>query len=152
VIAVDTAASAAFALQVGGDSSGFEAYAIPIVEATSIARQIESGTSTSMVHIGTTGFLGVQVKANAPAFGGSISGVATGATVAGVITGSPAQVAGLGAADVITSVDGHTVASANTLTELLEPYRPGNKVAIGWTTSLGQTQTASVRLSSGPPA
>ena len=71
--------------------------------------------------------------------------------MAGVITSSPAQVAGLGVGDVITSVDGRTVASANTLTELLEPNRPGNKVTIGWTTSLGQMQTASVQLSSVPP-
>jgi S1-C subfamily serine protease len=152
VVAVDTATSAGFSLQADGEPSGFEAYAIPINEATSIARQIETGTSTSTVHLGTTGFLGVQVEANAPVFGSSISGVTPGATVAGVITGSPAQVAGLGAGDVITSVGSHTVASANTLTELLEPYRPGDKVMIGWTTSVGQTQTASVQLSSGPPA
>lgn len=71
--------------------------------------------------------------------------------MAGVITGSPAQVGGLGAGDVITSVDGQTVVSANALTELLEPHHPGDKVSIGWTNSLGQIQSASVQLSSGPP-
>jgi S1-C subfamily serine protease len=147
VIAVDTAASAGFSFQAGGESSGFQGYAIPINGATSIAKEIESGTSTSTVHIGTTGFLGVQVEASTQVFGGSTSGAA----VAGVITGSPAQVAGLGAGDVITSVNGHTVASADALTELLEPYHPGDRVTIGWTNSLGQTQTASVQLSSGPP-
>jgi S1-C subfamily serine protease len=147
VIAVDTAASAGFSFQSGGESSGFQGYAIPINEATSIAREIESGTSSSTVHIGTTVFLGVEIEANAQADGGSISGAA----VAGVITSSPAQAAGLAAGDVITSVGRHTVASADALTELLEPYHPGDRVSIDWTTSLGQTQTASVQLSSGPP-
>jgi S1-C subfamily serine protease len=147
VIAVDTAASAGFSFQAGGESSGFQGYAIPVNEATSIAKEIESGTSTSTVHIGTTGILGVEIESNAHVLGGSISGAA----VAGVIPDSPAQGAGLGAGDVITSVDGHTVASAHALTELIEPLRPGDRVTIGWTNSLGQPQTASVQLSSGPP-
>jgi S1-C subfamily serine protease len=151
VIAVDTAASAGFSFQAGGESPGFQGYAIPINEATAIAKEIESGTSTSTVHIGATVFLGVQIESNTPAFGVSNPGVVPGAAVAGVITGSPAQGAGLGAGDVITSVDGHTVASADTLTELLEPDHPGDKVTIGWTTSLGQAQTATVQLTSGPP-
>ena len=71
--------------------------------------------------------------------------------MAGVITGSPAQGAGLTAGDVIISVNGQTVASADALTELLEPFHPGDTVTIGWTNSLGQTETASVQLSSGPP-
>lgn len=147
VIAVDTAASAGFSFQAGGESSGFQGYAIPINEATSIAKEIESGTSSSTVHIGTTVFLGVEVDANAQADGGSTSG----AQVAGVISNSPAQGAGLDVGDVITSVDGQPVASANALTELLERYRPSNRVTIGWTNSLGQTQTANMQLSSGPP-
>jgi S1-C subfamily serine protease len=147
VIAVDTAASAGVSFQSGGESSGFQSYAIPINEATSIAKGIESGTSSSTVHIGTTVFLGVEIEANAQADGGSTSGAA----VAGVITSSPALAAGLAAGDVITSVGGHTVASAGALTELLEPYHPGDRVTIGWTTSLGQTQSASVQVSSGPP-
>jgi S1-C subfamily serine protease len=147
VIAMDTAASAGFSFQSGGESSGFQAYAIPINEATSIAKEIESGTSSSMVHIGITGFLGVEIESNPQADGGSTSG----AQVAGVISNSPAQGAGLGVGDVITSVDGQPVASANALTGLLEPDHPGNRVTIGWTNSLGQTQTQSLQLSSGPP-
>jgi S1-C subfamily serine protease len=147
VIAMDTAASAGFSFQSGGESSGFQAYAIPINEATSIAKEFESGTSSSMVHIGITGFLGVEIESNPQADGGSTSG----AQVAGVISNSPAQGAGLGVGDVITSVDGQPVASANALTGLLEPDHPGNRVTIGWTNSLGQTQTQSLQLSSGPP-
>jgi S1-C subfamily serine protease len=147
VIAIDTAASAGLSLQSGGESAGKRGYAIPINEATSIAKEIESGTSSSTVHIGSTGYLGVEIESNAQADGGSISR----ALVAGVITGSPAQVAGLAVGDVITSVNGQTVASADTLTELLEPFHPGDKVTIGWTNLFGQTETASVQPSSGPP-
>ena len=147
VIAIDTAASAGLSFQSGGESAGNRGYAIPINEATTIAKEIESGTSSSTVHIGTVGFLGVQVDSNAQVDGNSISGPA----VAGVITGSPAQGAGLAVGDVITSVSGQTVSSADALTELLEPFHPGDKVTIGWTNPLGQTEIASVQLSSGPP-
>jgi len=53
---------------------------------------------------------------------------------------------------VINSVEGRTVVSAGALTQLLVPYRPADEVSIGWTTSLGQTQSAHVHLTSGPPA
>jgi S1-C subfamily serine protease len=147
VIAIDTAGSAGLSFQSGGESAGNRGYAIPINEATSVAKEIESGSSSSTVHIGSTGFLGVQIDSNAQAAGGSIPG----AEVAGVITGSRAQVAGLAVGDVITSVNGQTVPSADALTKLLEPLHPGDKVTIGWTNSLGQTESASVQPSSGPP-
>lgn len=147
VIAVDTAASAGFSFQSGGESPGFQGYAIPINEATTIAKEIDNGTSSSTVHSGTTAFLGVEIESNAQVAGGSISGAA----VAGAIPNSPAQIAGLAAGDVITSVDGQPVASSNALTGLLEPFHPGNRVTIDWTNALGKVQTASVQLSSGPP-
>ena len=147
VIAIDTAGSAGVSVQSGGESAGIRGYAIPINEATSIAKEIESGPSSSTVHIGSTGVLGVEIKTNARAVGGSISGAA----VAGVLTGSPAQVAGLAAGDVINSVNGHTVASADSLPGLLGPFHPADTVTVGWTTSLGQMKTAIVQLSSGPP-
>ena len=147
VIAIDAAGSAGVSLQSGGESAGNRGYAIPINQATSIAKEIESGVSSSTVHIGRTGFVGIQIESNPQADGGPISG----ALVAGVITRSPAQVAGLSVGDAITSVNGQTVASGNTLNGLLEPFHPGDKVTIGWTNSLGQTEAAGVQLSSGPP-
>jgi S1-C subfamily serine protease len=71
--------------------------------------------------------------------------------VAGVITGSPAEEAGLAAGDVITSVDGNAVDSAQALTSALEPYKPGDHLTIDWTDASGVAQTATVALSSGPP-
>ena len=48
-------------------------------------------------------------------------------------------------------MNGHTVDGATALTSLLSPYKPGDKVTIGWTDASGQPQTATVTLSSGPP-
>src|ERR1700722_19420676 len=74
VIAIDTAGSAGSSSQTGGESAGIRGYAIPINEATSIAKEIESGPSSSTVHIGSTGVLGVEIDSNTQADGGSVSG------------------------------------------------------------------------------
>jgi S1-C subfamily serine protease len=71
--------------------------------------------------------------------------------VCSVITSFPAQEAGINTGDVITSLDNQTVSSPTSLTNLLEPYHPGDKVTLGWTDSSGQSHTATVVLSSGPP-
>ena len=60
VIGMDTAASSGSSFQ----DSGTQAYAIPIATALSIAKQIEAGNSSSTIHIGATGFLGVSVQAS----------------------------------------------------------------------------------------
>ena len=53
--------------------------------------------------------------------------------------------------DVITSLGGKTIGTANDLTSDMGAYHPGDKVTIGWTDGSGQTHTATVQLSSGPP-
>jgi S1-C subfamily serine protease len=165
VIGMDTAASAGFSFEEPDQSSGNEGFAIPINQAISIARQIESGTSTSSVHIGATAFLGVTIESTGSSntgsngfggFGGygneNGNGSSTsGALVAGVVTSSPAQEAGLAQGDVITSVNGTAINSPTDLTNAFEPDHPGDKVTIGWTDTSGGTHTAKVQLSSGPP-
>jgi S1-C subfamily serine protease len=148
VVGMDTAASSGYSFQSSGQSSGYQGYAIPIGEAITLAKEIEAGSSSSTVHIGTTAFLGVEIDAAGDGYGSAIS---SGATVAEVITDSPAQEAGLAAGDVITSVNGDTVDSAQALSSALQPYKPGDKVTIGWTDASGATHTATVTLSSGPP-
>ena len=71
--------------------------------------------------------------------------------MAGVVTNEPAQEAGIAQGDVITSLGGKTIDSANDLTNAMLTYHPGDKVSIGWTDGSGQTHTATVQLSSGPP-
>lgn len=159
VLGVDTAASAGFSFQSSASSSGNQGYAIPINEAISIAKQIESGTASSTVHVGSTAFLGVEVAQTSctgvgGGFGGGGSGNGTsssGAVVCSVVTSSPAQGAGLAPGDVITSLNNQTVGSPSALTSLLAPFHPGDKVTIGWSDASGQSHTASVQLSSGPP-
>jgi len=172
VLGIDTAASAGFSFQSSGQSSGNQGYAIPINEAITIAKQIEAGTSSSTVHIGATAFLGVEVAQSTCASGstgggsgfgfggggfsggsgsGSNSSTSSGALICSVITSSPAQESGLADGDTITSVNGQSVTSPGALTNLLEPFHPGDKVTIGWTNTSGNTQTVSVQLSSGPP-
>jgi S1-C subfamily serine protease len=165
VVGVDTAASAGFSFQ----SSGNQGYAIPISTATTLAKAILDGHASSTIHIGPTAFLGVEVSptgssnsgfggfggffgnsGNTGNSGGSGSSV-SGASIVGTVTNGPAQEAGLAQGDVITSLGGHTVTSANDLTADMGNYHPGDKVAIAWTDSSGNSHTATVQLSSGPP-
>jgi S1-C subfamily serine protease len=149
VIGIDTAASTATGFQFQSAPARAEAYAIPINKAVSIARQIEAGDASATVHIGATGFLGVEITSadNAAADGVSAG---SGAAVAGVLSGSPAERAGLAAGDVIVSVDGHAVSSPSALQSALEPHNPGDTVTIGYTNQAGQTLSASVDLATGP--
>jgi S1-C subfamily serine protease len=174
IIGVDTAASAGFSFQPSGQSSGNQGYAIPINTALSIAKAIESGTASSTTHIGATAFLGVEVaqttcsSSGSSGFGGggfgggrfgggnglgqgSGTSTSSGALVCSVITSSPAQEGGLANGDTIVSLNGQTVTSPSTLTNLLEPFHPGDKVTIGWTDSSGQSHSTTVQLTSGPP-
>jgi S1-C subfamily serine protease len=102
---------------------------------------------------GFGGGFGGSGSAGSGSFGeGSGSGSSTsGALVCSVITSSPAQESGLAEGDTITSFNNQSVSTPSTLTTLLEPYHPGDKVTVGWTDASGQTHSASVQLSSGPP-
>ena len=135
VVGVVTAGSAGCGLQrLGALVDGF---AIPIDQARSIAQQIIDGRSSSTVHIGGTGFLGVQLVPGSP------QGAATaGAQVAGVVPGSPAERAGIEQGDVITAVDGRAVASAPTLHAAVSAHRPGDTVKVAWTDAAGKKHSA----------
>jgi S1-C subfamily serine protease len=170
VVGIDTAASAGFSFQSNNQSQGNQGYAIPINAALSLARAIEAGSGSSTIHIGETAFLGVEINASnsssgdsgnsgdGSGFGGFFGGnsgntgsTTSGASVASVVTNGPAQEAGLAEGDVITSLGGKTINTANDLTSAMSTYHPGDKVTIGWTDGSGQTHTATAQLSSGPP-
>jgi S1-C subfamily serine protease len=149
VIGIDTAASAGFRLEPGQTQTQTQAFAIPVNEAVSIARQIEAGKASSTVHIGATGFIGVQImSADNAAANGIPAG--SGAVVAGVLSGSPAEAAGLGAGDVIVSVSGQPVSSPEELQSALGQHHPGDSVRISWTDQAGQAQSATITLTTGP--
>jgi S1-C subfamily serine protease len=160
VLGIDTAGQAGSStFEFSGQSEPAEAYAIPINEATSIATQIESGQGSSTIHVGSTAFLGVMVSSGDSGeggigsyFGGSGESTTPGATISGVVSGGAAAAAGIVEGDVITAFDGQTVATSTTLTHLLVPLHPGDKVTVVWTDSSGASHTGTVVLQSGPPA
>jgi S1-C subfamily serine protease len=147
VIGINTAASQGTQFQ--GQQT--QAFAIPISQAKSIAGQIEAGTSSTTVHIGPTGLLGVQIMSAGSAAANGIQ-TGAGANVAGVVAGTPAAGAGLTQGDVIVSVDGQSVSSPEQLQSALGQHHPGDSVTIGWQDQTGQTQSASVVLANGPAA
>ena len=130
IIGMDTAASS---------SGPADAYAIPIATATAIADQIETGVETATIHQGYPAFLGVSVQDGA-----------SGATVAGVLSGGAAESGGLAAGDVITSIDGTAISSADDVGSALSGYDPGDRVQVSWTTPEGTTGSAIVTLGTGP--
>ena len=77
VIGMDTAASSGTQVQSQSGQTAEQAFAIPINEATSIAKQIAAGTTSTNVHIGATAFLGIesqpasQGSGDSGGFGGS---------------------------------------------------------------------------------
>jgi S1-C subfamily serine protease len=147
IIGINTAASQGTQFQ--GQQT--QAFAIPINQAKSIADQIEAGTSSTTVHIGPTGLLGVQImSADSAAANGIQTGA--GANVAGVVAGTPAAGAGLTQGDEIVSVNGQSVSSPEQLQSALGQHHPGDSVTIGWQDQTGQTQSASVVLANGPAA
>jgi S1-C subfamily serine protease len=166
VLGMDTAASE----DSGYEDTASQGYTIPIETALKLAKKIENGDASSTVHIGATGFLGVSVSSGATStsgeggegfglggLGGSTgTGTSTpttpGADVEGTLSGSPAAKAGLVQGDVITAVNGSSITSSTDLSNDLERYHPGDSVQLQWTTTSGQTQTASITLENGPPA
>jgi S1-C subfamily serine protease len=130
-----------------------QAFSIPINKALAIAGQIEAGNASSTVHIGATGFLGVELATSGSSSSGGFSGggqSGSALTVEGTLSGSPAAQAGLSQGDVIDSIDGQSVSSQSDLQAAIGQHHPGDQVTIGWTDQSGQTHTATVSLANGP--
>ena len=74
VIGMNTAASSGTQFQSASSQSAVQAYAIPIDNAETIARQIEAGQGSSTVHIGATAFLGIESDGSSSGSGSGNSG------------------------------------------------------------------------------
>ncbi len=142
VVGIDTAASASTFSSSGGDG-----YAIPINTAISIAKQIEQGKGSTVVHIGPTAFLGVVV--GSPDSDG-LGTTQSGAAVLRVAPGSPAASAGLVEGDVITSAGGQTLTSQSALSTLIASHTVGDSIPVVWIDADGAQHNATVQLASGP--
>jgi S1-C subfamily serine protease len=164
VIGMDTAASSNSQLQ-DQSSTATQAYAIPINDALSIAKQIESGTTTSDIHIGATAFLGLEIGSSSSSsdgsngfggfggFGGSGGQTSTsGVSVAGTVSGSSIANAGIVAGDTITAIAGQSVSSAQDVAHALVKYHPGDSISVSWVDQSGLSHTANVTLTAGPAA
>jgi len=128
---------------------GTEGFAIPVNQATAIARNIEAGKSGGNVHIGLAGFMGVSVgDAGKPCPGGSHgkAGASSGAEICTVFPDTPVANSGLSQGDVITSVNGHGVSGANSLTGLMAATHPGDKISVVYIDSKGGKHTTTFPL------
>ena len=123
-----------------GSSAPGDGYAIPINKAWTLAKQMAGGGASTIVHIGKTAFLGIQVSD------------ATGSIVVGaIIPGTAAETSGLQANDTITSLDGQAVSALPDIRRILFAHHPGDAITVGYLDPTGQPATASLTLGDGPP-
>jgi S1-C subfamily serine protease len=141
VIGLDTAASTGYRFE----QTATQGFAISIRDAASVAGQVVAGRSSITVHIGATGFLGVQAALFSVPFT-----TRTEVVVTGVLAGQPAATAGITAGDIILSIDGHAVSSPSDIQAVMLAHHPGDKVSVSWQNPAGQTSTATVILATGP--
>ena len=157
VIGMDTAASSNYQFS-GSSADASQGFSIPINTALSIAHQITGGHASNTVHLGATGFMGVQVQSASASTnpfgdqGGSSQGSTNGVSVVGTVSGSPAAQAGLGQGDTITAVNGTTITTPEQLTTIINRFHPGNQVTLTWQDSSGATHNSTLRLAPGPAA
>ena len=119
----------------GGAAQGV-GFAIAIDRARDQLDRLRSGGSSA-----PAGFLGVSTRD--PEDGGP------GAEIAEVSAGSPAEAAGLRAGDVVTAVDGRSIAGAGDLSGRIRGHKPGDKVRIEYRRGT-ETGTAEVTLGRRP--
>jgi putative serine protease PepD len=121
--------------QIESDSGGNDGvgFAIPSNTVRSVVTQLISSGKAEHAYLGV-----------------SVSGVsAAGARIAQVLRGTAAARAGLRAGDVVTSVGGTTIASANDLQSSIDAHKPGDVVAITYRRN-GTSRTVKVKLGTRP--
>ena len=116
----------------GNDGVGF---AIPSNTVGSIAKQLIADGSVQHAYLG--------VSVTEP------SGDTAGVQVAEVRSGSPAEDAGLAAGDVITSVDGKAVTTAQELQGAVDAKQPGDTIIVDYLRN-GASRTVTVTLGTRP--
>lgn len=147
VVGMDTAATEGDGINgfgiVGPGGATDRGYAIPIVTALQIARQIESRQASDTVHIGPTAKLGVYVS--------SADSGAPGAQIVQLENGSPAAAAGLQPGEVITSINGTPVSSPNDLSDVIATLAPGDRVTVTFLSTGGARSSVTATLGTGAP-
>ena len=123
--------------QIESDSGGNDGvgFAVPSNTVKSIVSQLVAGGTVQHAYLG--------VGLTQP------QGGVAGAQVSEVRGGAPAAAAGLQAGDVITSVEGDSVASVQELQSAIDTRKPGDTVELGYVRD-GATHTVSVTLGTRP--
>jgi len=80
-----------------------------------------------------------------------VAPTSSGALIIGELCNTPADVAGIIAGDVITSVGGHQITSPKQLTGVMLKFKPGMAVKVTWVDVNGQQHTHSLNLVQAPP-
>jgi putative serine protease PepD len=120
--------------QIKSDSGGNEGvgFSIPSKTVKSVASQlIATGKATHA-------YLGVAIDSTAP-----------NARLASVKSGGAAQKAGLKTGDVITAVDGNSIASGDDLSRAIDAHKPGQQITVTYTRG-GNKHTVTVTLGTRP--
>lgn len=117
-------------------------FATPIALAHRVGQQLAHGGRA--VH-GWLGIAGTDLSAHRAA----TLGVSGGAVVREVTPGGPAATAGLRTGDVITDVDGRSVASMSALVVEMRDHEPGNTVLVGYRRD-GRHHEATIPVSATP--
>ena len=133
LVGLDTASDDARA-PASSSSSGF---AIPIDRVMTIVHDVNTNTKSPDILQGHGAYLGIEVLNSA---------VPPGALIIAVDPGTPAQVVGMAAEDVIVSVDGTGVGSVAALRDQLERHHGGDRVLVGWVDPAGRHHSATVQL------
>jgi S1-C subfamily serine protease len=153
VIGMDTAASTNSGFGFRNPSAGAsQGFAIPIGNALTIAKQIESSDASATVHIGERGILGVAVQSGSGSNGFFGGGSSNGVSVTQVESGSGADKAGMQTGDTIVAINGTTVSSESELQQAMNGYHPNDHVKVTWLDSNGSQHSATITLEAGPPA
>ena len=120
---------------VAGDAQNI-GFAIAIDGAKPLIDRIRtggSGSTSGSTPVPTTGYLGVSTQTLTAANAATLGVTQTsGAFVTQVLAGTAAERAGLRAGDVITSLGGKTITSAEDVSAALGSTKPGDTVDISW--------------------
>jgi putative serine protease PepD len=120
--------------QIRSDSGGNEGvgFAIPSNTVRSIATQLISTGKAEHAYLGV-----------------AIDATASTARIASVKAATPAAQAGLKAGDVVTAVDGTSIASGDDLTRAIDSHKPGDTVTLKYRRG-GSEHTADLKLATRP--
>ena len=120
--------------QIRSDSGGNEGvgFAIPSSTVRSIATQLISTGKAEHAYLGV-----------------AIDATASTAKIASVKAATPAAQAGLKAGDVVTAVDGTSIASGDDLTRAIDSHKPGDTVTLKYRRG-GSEHTADLKLAARP--